>query len=137
LAVVHTWEVQGTKVPKPFERALKVCMSPEEGSTKDFTLIISLISPRNSTNYHSHDEGGELMFVVTGRGSVTLEGKEHQIWADTAVFAPLGVRHRIVNGSDETMKVVCIFVPPLPPQYVERVIAGTRDGDSQAAQGRG
>ncbi len=122
MAVVNTWEVKGTMVPKPFERMLKVCMSPEDGSTKDFTLIVSLISPRSSTSYHSHAEGGELMFVVTGRGRVTIEGNESPIGADTAVFAPLGVRHRLVNDSDETMKVICVFVPPLPPRYVERVV---------------
>ncbi|HPC28346.1 MAG TPA: cupin domain-containing protein [Candidatus Methanomethylicus sp.] len=133
MAVVNTWEVHGTKVPKPFERVLKVCMSPEEGSTKDFTLIVSLISPRSSTSYHSHDEGGELMFVVTGRGSVTVEGKDRPIGADTAIFAPLGVRHRLVNDSDETMKVICVFVPPLPPRYVERVI---REEASNEGKGR-
>ncbi len=136
MAVVQTWKVEGTKVPKPFERVLKVCMSPEEGSTKDFTLIISLISPKSSTNYHSHDDGGELMFVVTGRGSITIEGKDKEIEPDTAIFAPLGVRHRIVNASDETMKLVCIFVPPLPPKYVEGVIAGSREGGVQES-GRG
>lgn len=136
MAVVQTWKIDGTKVPKPYERVLKVCMSPEEGSTKDFTLIVSLISPKSSTNYHSHDEGGELMYVVTGRGSVTIEGKEHEIAPDTAIFAPLGVRHRLVNSSDETMKVVCVFVPPLPPRYVEGVLAGSRDGAAPEA-GRG
>jgi mannose-6-phosphate isomerase-like protein (cupin superfamily) len=123
MSVINTWKVQGVKVPKPFERLLKVCMSPEEGSTKDFTLLVSIINPGSETNYHAHDESGELMFVASGRGEAVIEGKKHPIEADTAIYAPLGVRHQIRNMSDETMKLVCVFVPPLPPQYVETMSA--------------
>lgn len=120
LSVVNTREVRGVMVPKPYERLLKVCMSPEDGRSKDFTLLVSIISPSSGTNYHSHEESGELIYVVSGYGKATVEGKEFDVGADTAIYAPLGVRHMIRNDSDETMKLVCVFVPPLPPQYVER-----------------
>ena len=61
------------------------------------------------------------MFVVSGRGEATIEGKKHEIVPDTTIYAPLGVRHQLRNLSDETMKVICVFVPPLPPQYIDKV----------------
>jgi len=121
LSVVYTWTVPGVRASKPHGRGLKVCMSPEDGSTKDLTLLISIIDPKSMTHYHAHEESGELIYVVTGRGEAIIEGKIHHVEPDTAVYAPLGVRHQIKNLSDETMKLVCVFVPPLPRQYIESI----------------
>lgn len=126
MSVVNAREVRGVRVSAPYERLLKVCMSPEDGRTKDFTLLVSIISPGSGTNYHCHEESGELIYVVSGYGKATIEGKEFEVGADTAIYAPLGVRHMIRNASDETMKLVCVFVPPLPPQYVERAAENGR-----------
>jgi mannose-6-phosphate isomerase-like protein (cupin superfamily) len=121
VSVVQAWKVKGVKVPKPYERVLKVLMAPEEGSTKDFTMLISLISPDSETNYHAHDESGEIMYVLSGRGECIIEGKTYGLEPDTAVYIPLGVRHQIKNASDEGMKIICVFIPPLVSRYVEDI----------------
>lgn len=62
--------IQGTKINKPFERELKVIMSPDkDASIKDFTFIVSTLAPHGGcTDFHEHPESGELMIFLSGKG---------------------------------------------------------------------
>lgn len=107
-------DVPGFKVPSPNERVLKVVSSPELGSAEDMTLLLSIISPGNTTGIHSH-ASTETMYVVSGRGVGTVSGKTGEIKVDTVFVAPKGTFHEVKNTGDETLKLVCVYVPALKP----------------------
>jgi mannose-6-phosphate isomerase-like protein (cupin superfamily) len=110
-----------SKVPKPFERALKVVMSPEThpDEVKDFTLLLSTLAPNGGcTDFHAHEKSGELMVFISGHGKGWLAGVQHEIKPGTAMFAPPGVEHKTMNTGDEPLTIVCVFVPPAPADYI-------------------
>ncbi len=113
--IIKTWEVPGVKVPKPNERILKVLFSPFVGN-KQLTLLISLVDPNSTTGLHDHDVD-EYMYVVSGHGiAINLEENiEVEVHPDMLVYAPAKTKHEMKNTSDETLKLVCIYVPPLKP----------------------
>jgi len=110
MVVIKTWEIPGVTVPKPNERTLKVIFSPEVNN-KNFIMLLSLIYPQGSTGLHTH-EVDEYMYVVSGHGKAFCEGEEEtEIHPDTIVYAPAGKKHEIRNTGDETIKLVCVYVP--------------------------
>jgi mannose-6-phosphate isomerase-like protein (cupin superfamily) len=132
MAFVDPGELPEKRVPPPFERALKVVMSPEtEPDVKDFTLIYSTLAPQGGcTDFHAHEESGELMVFTSGKGKAWLAGVERDVMPGTAMYAAPGVEHRTVNTGDEPLMIVCVFVPPAPPDYISSNVAeaGHKDG---------
>jgi mannose-6-phosphate isomerase-like protein (cupin superfamily) len=113
--LIEVWKVPGVKVPLPNERVLKVLMSPEVTDTEKLTLLVSLISPHSSTGPHIHDVD-EFMYIVTGRGESYCGGERSDIESDVLFYAPAKVQHEVRNTGEETMKLFCIFSPPMRPQ---------------------
>lgn len=112
--VIEAMSIPGFKVPQPNERVLKVVLSPDIGFKEDLTMLISIISPGNSTGKHTHDST-EIMYVASGRGMSIIGDKEYEIKVDSVLVAPKGILHEVKNTSDETLKLVCFYVPALKP----------------------
>jgi mannose-6-phosphate isomerase-like protein (cupin superfamily) len=125
---VKGWQVPSVEVPPPNKRYLKVPMSPEVTGTHNATLLYSIISPGYTTGLHTHD-GDEIQYIVSGRGEGTVGDKKSPVEPDMIIFSPRGVPHEIRNSGEETLKMLCIFAPPLKPSgYFEKAIEAAKKG---------
>jgi quercetin dioxygenase-like cupin family protein len=61
---------------------------------------------------HSHPNGEEVIYIVSGSGRVLVGGDVQAVRAGSAVLFPQGVVHMLHNTGNEEMKVVCFFAPP-------------------------
>lgn len=128
--IKEVWKVPGFRVPQPNERTLKVLASPEVTETGNVTLLVSLIPPGSTTGPHTHDVY-EFMYMVSGRGEGTVEGDVFSLTPDVLLFAPAGAVHEVRNTGDETLKVFCVFTPPLKPTgYVARAVEAAKKGET-------
>ena len=84
------------------------------GSTSGFMGTAELRAGEVVTeHYHPYSE--EFLFVVAGRLTVRLDDVEHHVEAGSGVFIPIGTRHRLHNGADDTAR--CVFhLSPLAPR---------------------
>lgn len=127
IMILKVWAVPGIKVPPPNERTLKILMSPELGNTDKLTVLASIIPAGGTTGLHTHDVD-EFMYVVSGRGVHVYESKEFPVEVDMLIHAPAGIRHEVKNTGDETIKLVCFFVPPLKPTgYLEKAVEAAKE----------
>jgi len=95
--------IEGRQVPKPFERELKIIMTPEtHEDVEKFSLLVS----------------GELMVFTTGKGKAWLEGVEYELKPGVAIYAAPGKVHKTMNTGDEPLTIICVFVPPFNPDYI-------------------
>ena len=126
--VVDSMSIPGVKVPAPNERVLKIVMSPELGNHKEITLLLSIINPHSKTGLHTHDSD-EIMYVATGEGESTMDGKTEKIRPNTIIFAPKSVQHEIRSTSDESLKLVCLYIPSLKPTgyFLEAISAAKKE----------
>jgi mannose-6-phosphate isomerase-like protein (cupin superfamily) len=125
---IKPWQVLGFEVPPPNKRVLKVVTSPEVTGTSESTLVCSLIPPGSTTGVHTHD-GVEIQYVASGRGQGTVGDEKASIEPDTVIYAPGGVPHEVKNTGDETLKLICFFVPPLKPSgNFEKAVQAAKQG---------
>jgi quercetin dioxygenase-like cupin family protein len=61
---------------------------------------------------HSHPNGEEVIYILTGSGRALIDGEVHAVHAGSAVLFPQGQVHMLQNSGTEEMKVVCFFAPP-------------------------
>jgi quercetin dioxygenase-like cupin family protein len=61
---------------------------------------------------HSHPNGEEVIYIVSGSGRALVDGEVTAVKAGTTVLFPQGQVHMLHNTGLEEMKVVCFFAPP-------------------------
>jgi len=110
ISQMDTWQAAG--------RTCQILVSPEVTGTGQVSALHVEFEPGQGTPIHTH-EGIELMFVIEGEGVSIEDGKENRIYANHVVLAPKGIPHGIVNGPDRPMRMLCVYVPPLPDEYIK------------------
>jgi len=116
------WEIGSFKVESPNERSLQILYSPQvDKGIQDVTVLMSTIAPHSGkTGIHTHPVD-EFIYIITGRGEGEEDGKTFKIEPGTIIYAPAGVKHDCRNFGDETMQMLCIYVPALPDEVVEKI----------------
>jgi len=126
--------IEGALIGKPFERELKIIMSPQtDAHIKNFTLILSTLAPDGGcTDIHSHDEGGELMIFMSGQGKAWLEGKEYELKSGVALYAPPGMVHKTLNTGENPLVIACVFIPAVSTEYITANISAAKKAADNA-----
>jgi quercetin dioxygenase-like cupin family protein len=63
----------------------------------------------DSRSPHRHPHSEEVVFVVSGRGRVWLDGTFHEVGPGTWYRIPAGTPHATLADPGETMSLVCFF----------------------------
>lgn len=111
MKIVKADECQGVQIPAPYRRQIKVLMAPDVNGVKEATLSQVVLPPEGQTDYHDHDRC-EVIYIVSGRAILEIEGEKVQLVDDTAVYISSGEKHRLINDSNQPLKMITFFVPP-------------------------
>ncbi len=110
MKVIHETDVEEKKIPGRFIRwiADDKTMQPQYFSS----CVIRVLQGETVRPAHSHPEGEELIYIMSGTGQAWVDGEIQPMRTGTAVLFEQGQVHMIRNVGDEEMKVVCFFAPP-------------------------
>lgn len=112
--VINCNTLDGVLIPKPYERFIKVIMAPEtQEYVKDISITMGYFSPHCSNDLHSHPEGTEIIYIISGYGKAVVGDKTYDIAPNHLIIAPKDVLHQQINESDATMHLLAIWVPAL------------------------
>ena len=76
------------------------------------SLAEATLPPGRSTIPHRHPASEELYHVLSGRGRMRLDGREHGLApGDTVRIAP-GELHWVENSGEEDLVFLCLCHPP-------------------------
>jgi quercetin dioxygenase-like cupin family protein len=118
MSVIYVDKLKSFKIPKPFKRSIKVVLAPDtQDVVKDISITMGIIAPHSNNDYHTH-EGTELLYIMSGFGKAKIDGKDHEIRPDSLIIAPPNTLHQQINESDETMKMLAIWTPPVTSKEV-------------------
>ncbi len=94
------------------QNGIVVKASPKTG-TRGSILVEQTFQRDGRTPVHIHDQGDELFYVVSGRGTARLADRVEAIEAGDVVFVPAGAVHQIANlTNDEPLRVVFFMASP-------------------------
>jgi len=93
-------------------RMMRWLVSKDAVPAKNCSVCVIRVAPGEKvTPAHSHPNGEEVIYIMTGLGRVLVAGEVRQVSAGTAVLFPQGAVHMLHNTGSEEMKVVCFFAP--------------------------
>jgi mannose-6-phosphate isomerase-like protein (cupin superfamily) len=79
-----------------------------EVRTPEFTLGVTELDVGGWLGHHPH-EPAEVYYVLSGEGVVSIEGREHPVGPETAVYIPGNTEHAIRNTGDRPLRFVHTF----------------------------
>lgn len=128
MPVVDSTTLPSSTVPRPYERELKIIMSPQtHAEVKGFTYLTATLAPQGGcTPDHAHEESGELMIVLSGSGKAWLGIEEFDLHPGISFYAPPGISHRTLNPGSDPLVIACIFVPSVNTDYIRANIEAAR-----------
>lgn len=109
---VKEHEVDGVRAEAPYARTLKHLIAPWTVAAERMWVGMSKVDPGSRSNPHSHDHQEEVFYVVSGRGEIQVGDEFAEVESGSVVVVPPTVIHSLINGADETLKVLSIVSPP-------------------------
>jgi quercetin dioxygenase-like cupin family protein len=107
--LVHESDVEELPLPG---RHLRWLVAKDRLNAKYLSMCVIRVQPGQTVKpAHSHPNGEEVIYIMSGSGRVYIDGDIDSVRAGTAVLFPQGSIHMLQNTSDEEMKVACFFAP--------------------------
>jgi len=107
--ILHEEEVEELDIPG---RRLRWLVAADRIEARHCSACVIRISPGDRVRpAHSHPEGEEVIYILSGTGRVLIDGEVSPVTAGTTVLFPQGKPHMLHNTGSEEMKVVCFFAP--------------------------
>lgn len=66
-------------------------------------IMHTTLEPGASIGYHQHENGSEILYILSGQGKVIYDDKEENIAADLCHYCPKGHAHSLINNSDKDL----------------------------------
>ncbi len=77
---------------------------------------VNLIQTRGTIPAHHHVEHDEMVMVLEGKGTFTMEGQNREITAGDILIIPRGAVHTYTHQGDGITAVVSVFSPKFDPK---------------------
>jgi quercetin dioxygenase-like cupin family protein len=93
-------------------RMLRWVITPETTGAKYCSMCVIEVQPGQTVKpAHSHPNGEELVYLLSGSGRVWIDGEIGHVRPGSAILLPQGKIHMLQNTSNEVMKAACFFSP--------------------------
>jgi len=110
---VRASDVEGEYRTPP--RVSKLLLAPKYGGVQRLSMGMNITEPGSMIPDHLHEESEEVLFLISGRARIVIEGEgEWEIGPETAFYSPVGKKHRVENIGDEPLRLIWVYCPPLP-----------------------
>ncbi len=93
---------------------IELLLEPPSGGASYLGRAVFLPGARSSV--HQHPESEELVYVLSGSGTMTLGDTTLTVEKGMALRIPAGVIHSFIVGGEEPMEIVQVYSPGGPEQ---------------------
>ena len=109
MKIIHETDVPEIEQPG---RSMRGLVNADAMPAKNLSFCVIRVRPGETVRpAHSHPHSEELIYILSGRGKVMIEGEVGDVRAGTAVLFEEGKVHMLRNTGDVEMKVACFFAP--------------------------
>jgi mannose-6-phosphate isomerase-like protein (cupin superfamily) len=102
----------------PGQRIMHLLVNDTIGADHMAMMLIEFEPNMQASMIHYHEQREEAYLALEGSAILSLNGKQHQLTANTVVFIPPGDRHGIIRTGSEGFKMIEIYAP-LDPDRIE------------------
>lgn len=98
----------------------RVLIDEQISGAKNFSLLVNTLNKGTKSTEHKHHNVEHGWYILSGKGTIYLEGKATKIGPKMAVFCPANVPHKLEADAEEDLTYVVIYAPPGPEQQLRQ-----------------
>ena len=83
------------------------------GKSKNMCFGVADFPENSHAPEHVHREEEEIIYFLSGYGEMFFNGKPEKIRKGSIAYISPMIKHSIKNDSDEIMRIVYVFSPPV------------------------
>jgi oxalate decarboxylase/phosphoglucose isomerase-like protein (cupin superfamily) len=104
----------------------KVMCGPQVTGSMGMGAVVLFFEPGQGHSRHHHEDAEQMIYVISGQGEHIIERDDGstetvKIGAGSLIFIPKRAYHSTFNTGWEPMKVIAVFSPPGPEEYLREV----------------
>ena len=81
-------------------------------ATKQMLTDLYCFEPGQAQRVHKHTDSDKVYFVLEGTGRFTIGRTTRELKAGSAVIAPAGEEHGVINMAEERLVLLVVNAPP-------------------------
>jgi quercetin dioxygenase-like cupin family protein len=106
----------------------RILIDEETSGAKNFSLLVNTMRAGAKGAEHKH-EGEHCFYILSGKGTMYIDGKPTEVGPEMALFAPPNVPHKFDVSPEQDLTYVVVYAPPGPEQLLKQ--KGERAFDNQ------
>ncbi|MCK6546563.1 cupin domain-containing protein [Myxococcota bacterium] len=88
---------------------------------KEAAMTELVLLPGTSVPEHVHDQSAELLYILEGEATMTLDGETQRVRAGMAIYIPAGVKHSVkLESKLEPLRALQVYTPGGPEQRFKK-----------------
>jgi quercetin dioxygenase-like cupin family protein len=88
----------------------------KEAAMTELVMLPGAIVPE-----HTHDTSAELIYILEGHATMTLDGQAQMVRAGMAIYIPAGVKHSLAMDTKvEPLRALQVYTPGGPEQRFKK-----------------
>lgn len=96
--------------------AVQLLLGPHSGAN-EASMNLLVVKPGAGAPTHTHENSAELVYLIEGRVTVVIAGKQYPAGPGDAIYIPVGVEHSFsVNGVLLPARALQVYVGAGPEQ---------------------
>jgi len=88
------------------------------GAKEAYVGLITALPGAKEPN-HIHEKEALFVYILSGKGQITIAGKTYPIEKETAIYIPPAVEHFFENTGSTPVEAIQVFVPPGPEKKLK------------------
>jgi mannose-6-phosphate isomerase-like protein (cupin superfamily) len=84
-------------------------------TSKHTQVVVMSVNPGEDIGMEIHPNEDQVLYLVSGKGKVFLNGDEFDFNSGDAVLVPAGAKHNFTTVGEEPMKIITTYSPPHHP----------------------
>lgn len=98
----------------------RILIDEETAGAKHFSMLLNTMNAGAKGKEHKH-EVEHCWYILSGRGTMNINGESFEIGPEMAVYTPANVLHKIDVGFQDDLTYVLIYAPPGPEQELKQL----------------
>jgi mannose-6-phosphate isomerase-like protein (cupin superfamily) len=99
--------------PHPKLAGIRVKSLINSSTFSQASLTLVEVAPAGVIELHSHENGYEMAFVLSGGGVLSLPDGDVELMAGRGVNVPPATAHALKNTGDAPMQILAVHLPPI------------------------
>ncbi len=96
----------------------RILIDEEISGAKNFSLLVNTLRAGVVGDEHKHDVE-HCWYVLSGKGTIIIDGKSFRVEPDMAVFSPAHTMHKIIVDQEQDLTLIVVYAPPGPEQKLK------------------